>query len=183
MAQPFFGRREPEPTTRPTHASHAPASASASSVPPALQSGATAASLPSGTRESAAKLTVGPNIKLKGLEITDCDTLLVEGTVEATMKSRVIEIAQMGAFKGEAEIDVAEIHGRFEGSLTVRDKLVIHATGRVSGKVRYGKLVIAEGGQLSGEVQVGPASASVNTSPATPSSVSAMNSQALARVA
>jgi hypothetical protein len=36
------------------------------------------------------------------------DTLLVEGSVEATMKSRVIEIAEIGAFKGEAEIDMAE---------------------------------------------------------------------------
>ena len=31
------------------------------------------------------RLIVGPNIKLKGVEITDCDTLLVEGRVEASM--------------------------------------------------------------------------------------------------
>ena len=105
----------------------------------------------------AAILIVGPHIKLKGLEITDCDTLLVEGSVEATMKSRVIEIAEIGAFKGEAEIDMADIRGRFEGKLTVRHKLVIHATGRVTGTVRYGSLVIEEGGQLCGEVQVATA--------------------------
>lgn len=99
------------------------------------------------------KLTVGPNIKLKGVEITDCDTLVVEGLVEATMDSRVIQIAEQGAFKGSAEIDIAEIHGHFEGSLTVRQKLVIHATGRVTGKIRYGKVVIEEGGQLSGDIE------------------------------
>jgi len=37
----------------------------------------------------------------------------------------------------------------------VRHKLVIYATGKVSGKIRYGKLVVEEGGQLSGDVQVG----------------------------
>ncbi|HEY8907762.1 MAG TPA: polymer-forming cytoskeletal protein, partial [Rhodoferax sp.] len=37
----------------------------------------------------------------------------------------------------------------------VRDKLVIYATGRVTGKIRYGKLVIEEGGQLSGDIQFG----------------------------
>ena len=104
---------------------------------------------------SSAKLTVGPNIKLKGVEITDCDTLVVEGTVEATMDSRVIHIAEQGAFSGSADIDIAEIHGAFDGKLTVRQKLVIHSTGRVTGTVRYGRLVIEDGGQLAGDVALG----------------------------
>lgn len=111
------------------------------------------------TNEVGSKLIVGPNIKLKGVEITDCDTLVVEGFVEATMDSRVIQIAERGAFKGSAEIDIAEIRGEFDGELTVRQKLVIYATGKVSGKIRYGKLVIEEGGQLAGDVQVGAANA------------------------
>jgi cytoskeletal protein CcmA (bactofilin family) len=98
------------------------------------------------------KLIVGPDIKLKGAEITDCDTLVVEGRIEATMDSRVIQIAQHGVFSGTANIDVAEIHGRFEGELTARKQLVIHTTGKVSGKIRYGKLAIEEGGELSGEI-------------------------------
>jgi len=109
----------------------------------------------SGSNEMGSKLIVGPNIKLKGVEINDCDTLVVEGRVEATMDSRVIQIAEKGAFKGSAEIDLAEIRGDFDGDLTVRQKLVIYSSGRVSGKIRYGKLVIEEGGQLSGDVQVG----------------------------
>lgn len=109
----------------------------------------------SSTNEGGSKLIVGPNIKLKGVEITDCDTLVVEGRVEATIDSRVIQIAERGAFKGSAEIDIAEIHGEFDGDLTVRQKLVIYSTGKVSGKVRYGKVVIEEGGQLSGDIQVG----------------------------
>ncbi len=106
-------------------------------------------------KEGGSKLTVGPNIKLKGVEITDCDTLVVEGTVEATMNSRVIQIAEQGAFKGSAEIDIAEIRGEFEGNLIVRQKLVIYATGKVTGTIRYGKLVVEEGGQLSGEIMFG----------------------------
>ena len=107
------------------------------------------------TNEVGSKLIVGPNIKLKGVEISDCDTLVVEGRVEATMNSRVIQIAEMGAFTGSAEVDLAEIRGDFEGELTVRQKLVIFGTGKVSGKIRYGKLVVEEGGQLSGDVQSG----------------------------
>ena len=111
------------------------------------------------TNESGSKLIVGPNIKLKGVEISDCDTLVVEGRVEATMNSRVIQIAEMGAFTGSAEVDLAEIRGDFEGELTVRQKLVIFGSGKVSGKIRYGKLVVEEGGQLSGDVQSGGMSA------------------------
>jgi cytoskeletal protein CcmA (bactofilin family) len=64
----------------------------------------------------------------------------------------VIQIAEQGVFHGTAGIDVAEIRGRFEGELTVRKQLVIHATGKVTGKVRYGKLAIEEGGELSGDI-------------------------------
>lgn len=99
------------------------------------------------------RLIVGPDVKLKGAEILDCDTLVVEGRVEATMDSRVLRIAEKGAYKGTVGIDIAEIHGHFEGELTAREQLLIHATGRVSGKIRYGKILIEEGGELSGDVQ------------------------------
>ncbi len=124
----------------------------------------TASHTASHTAEGGSKLTVGPNIKLKGVEITDCDTLVVEGLVEATMDSRVIQIAEQGAFKGSAEIDIAEIHGVFDGNLTVRQKLVIYASGKVTGKIRYGKVVIEEGGQLSGDIECSVAAASKSSS-------------------
>ncbi len=98
------------------------------------------------------RLIVGSDVKLKGAEILDCDTLVVEGRVEATMDSRVIRIADKGAFIGKVSIDIAEIHGSFEGELIARSQLIIHATGRVSGKIRYGKLVIDEGGELCGDI-------------------------------
>lgn len=102
---------------------------------------------------SASSLIVGPHVKLKGAEILDCDTLVVEGRVEATMDSRVIRISEAGAFSGKVGIDVAEIRGVFDGELTARQQLIIHATGRVSGKIRYGRILIEEGGEVSGDVQ------------------------------
>ena len=117
----------------------------------------------------AARLIVGPAVKLKGAEILDCDTLIVEGRVEATMDSRRLRIAENGSFAGTVSIDVAEIHGCFEGELTARSQLVIHATGRVSGTIRFGKLVVAEGGELNGEISVIADTASTtiaNTAPA-----------------
>ena len=172
----LFGKRDTNaPTTSPFSSPGGNASGSGSTVTKSTPMGgvSTTASTPSSsvstvsnsstsspmssTNEVGSKLIVGPNIKLKGVEITDCDTLVVEGRVEATMDSRVIQIAESGAFKGSAEIDIAEIRGEFDGELTVRQKLVIYSTGKVSGKIRYGKVVIEEGGQLSGDVQVGTA--------------------------
>src|SRR5512146_2518131 len=105
-----------------------------------------------GDEGAGSKLIVGPNIKLKGVEIHDCDTLVVEGRVEATMVSRSIQIAEHGAFEGKVDVDVAEIRGAFHGEMTARKKLVIHASGRVSGKIRYGKMLVQEGGEMTGDI-------------------------------
>jgi cytoskeletal protein CcmA (bactofilin family) len=102
----------------------------------------------------AKRLIVGRDISLTG-EITACDVLVVEGKVEASLAdSRMIEIADSGIFKGKAEIDSAEIAGRYEGELTVRDRLFVRATGKVVGSVRYGRLEIECGGEIIGDVQV-----------------------------
>ena len=178
MATPFFGKRETEPSVSPLTPNNlrqgtaqgyaTPGSAgSLQSAPASASSGAKAADPLSSagvSAEGGSKLTVGPNIKLKGVEITDCDTLVVEGLVEATMDSRVIQIAEQGAFRGSADIDVAEIRGEFNGNLTVRQKLVIYSTGKVTGTIRYGKLVIEEGGQLAGEIMFGTASGGASPS-------------------
>jgi cytoskeletal protein CcmA (bactofilin family) len=161
LQSPFFnnGKREDVRPNTPNGAALA-AAATAPTAP-----AANSVAMPEGE----AKLTVGPNIKLKGVEITDCDTLVVEGSVEATMDSRMIQISERGSFKGSAEIDVAEIRGAFDGNLTVRQKLVIYATGKVTGRIRYGKVVIEEGGQLSGEIEFGaPAANATQGRPATP---------------
>src|SRR5690606_12987533 len=69
-------------------------------------------------------LIVGREIALSG-EITSCDRLVVEGSVEANLANcRDIDIAESGLFKGSASIDEAEIRGRFEGVLTVKKRLL-----------------------------------------------------------
>jgi cytoskeletal protein CcmA (bactofilin family) len=99
------------------------------------------------------KLFVGPGIRLEGVAVTNCELLVIEGHVEATVDSTAMEIASPGTLSGIARIDVADIHGEFTGELTARTRLTIHGTGRVSGVVRYGSLIVAEGAVLAGDVQ------------------------------
>ncbi|HLI10675.1 MAG TPA: polymer-forming cytoskeletal protein [Alphaproteobacteria bacterium] len=99
------------------------------------------------------KLIVGRDISLNG-KISSCDRLVVEGEVEAELHNcHTIEIAESGTFKGAAEIESAEVSGRYEGSLTVRESLLIRGTGRVSGTIRYGRLQIEQGGEINGDVR------------------------------
>jgi cytoskeletal protein CcmA (bactofilin family) len=167
----FFNKREPIATpVRLGSAANSPVTPGSMSpsvrapAEPELESLLAMPAAPVAAESTGSKLTVGPNIKLKGVEITDCDTLVVEGFVEATIDSRVMHISECGAFKGSAEIDIAEIHGQFDGNLTVRQKLTIYASGKVTGKIRYGKLVIEEGGQLAGDIQFGAVQASKSSS-------------------
>ena len=100
------------------------------------------------------RLTVGRDIILSG-EITSCDVLVVEGRVEATLSnSHAIEISSTGHFKGKAEIDEADINGSFDGTLTVRTRLLVRSTGKVTGTVRYGQLEVERGGEVTGDVQL-----------------------------
>ena len=145
-----------------TRGSHAPAK-------PAAPSGAQRANVPRQVSEipgrprrvdrgragqsEGNKLTVGRDIRLKG-EITACDKLVVEGRVEASLtNARVIEVAPSGFYKGDAQVDEADISGHFEGHLIARDKLTVRADGRISGSIRYGRIVIESGGEVSGDMQ------------------------------
>ena len=133
--------RQPQSTPAPVAANAAPAPSETIIEPKAAD-----------RKES--KLVVGHDIKIKGVEISDCDTLVVEGRVEATLDSRVLEIAEHGVFQGTIAVDQAEIRGRFEGEITVRKQLIVHASGKVSGKIRYAKIKMEEGAEIAGDLAV-----------------------------
>ena len=100
------------------------------------------------------RLTVGRDMSLKGAEISDCDRLVIEGVIEGNLNSgRYLEIDYGGIFTGTAVVDNAEIAGTFDGDLTVHNRLAIHASGLVRGKVRYGQLEIERGGRVNGQAE------------------------------
>ncbi len=104
-------------------------------------------------RREEKRLIVGQGIVLKG-EVSACDRLVVEGRVEVSLNdSDVIVIAEGGEYRGNAHINEADISGKFEGSLTVRKRLIVRATGQVNGEIRYGELEVERGGRMSGDLQ------------------------------
>lgn len=99
-------------------------------------------------------LVVGREISLAG-QIAACEKLVVEGSVEADLEGcRQLEISPTGYFKGSAEIDEAEIAGRFDGRILAKKRLKVRASARINGSVEYGQLEIEAGGIISGDLQV-----------------------------
>jgi cytoskeletal protein CcmA (bactofilin family) len=99
-------------------------------------------------------LVVGRGISLQGT-VTDAERLVVEGTVESQMmQAAELQVAPSGVFRGEVQVEDAEIAGLFDGTVTARNSLVIRATGKINGVARCKRLAVEEGGQLMGRMEM-----------------------------
>jgi cytoskeletal protein CcmA (bactofilin family) len=99
-------------------------------------------------------LVVGKGISLAG-SVTDAERLVVEGTMESAMlHAAELIVAHSGVFKGEVEVEDAEIAGVFDGTLTARGSLTIRSTGKLVGTARSKRLSVEDGGQLSGRMEM-----------------------------
>ena len=120
------------------------------SAPMARPPAAPMAEMPDGGK----RLIVGQGIQMKG-EITACDRLVVEGQVEVTLKAtRMLEIKPTGHFTGSCEVEEADVSGVYDGNLTVRGRLIVHAGGRVTGDISYGEIELERGAQITGKLSV-----------------------------
>jgi cytoskeletal protein CcmA (bactofilin family) len=98
-------------------------------------------------------LIVGREISFSG-DITSCDRLIIEGSIKANLKNcQNMMIAETGIFRGNGSTDNAEVRGRVEGDLVVHKRLLIRASGHVSGRITYGEIEIEAGGKISGVIQ------------------------------
>jgi cytoskeletal protein CcmA (bactofilin family) len=98
------------------------------------------------------RLVIGKQIRMSG-EISGCEKLVVEGTVEATLSEvKTIDVTANGTFKGTAEVESAVIAGAYEGTLTVNGHLEVAASGVVKGSVSYKTIMVANGGKLLGTI-------------------------------
>jgi cytoskeletal protein CcmA (bactofilin family) len=99
-------------------------------------------------------LVVGRGISLQGT-VSEAERLVVEGTVESQMISATeLSISESGVFRGEVQVEDAEIAGTFDGTLTARGALVIRGSGRILGVARCRRLMVEEGGQISGRMEM-----------------------------
>ena len=99
-------------------------------------------------------MVIGRGISVHGT-IQDAERLVVEGIVEAKMiQANELAIAQGGMFRGEVEVEEAEIAGTIDGTLTCRTALIVRSTGRVLGTARCRRLQVEDGGQNTGQIEM-----------------------------
>lgn len=99
------------------------------------------------------KLIVGRDIELNG-EIKNCELLVVEGVVEATLiNTKALEVTERGVFRGTAPVEKAYIAGLVEGDLIVDGHVMIRSTGVVNGNVKFDEIEIERGGRVRGSMQ------------------------------
>ncbi len=100
---------------------------------------------------SSGELVIGRGIKVKG-QIGACKTLVVEGELDASVEVRSLRLLEGGVFKGTAVVQDADLTGHFDGQLTVKGRLRLSPSARVSGQIRYRRILIEEGGEISGDI-------------------------------
>jgi cytoskeletal protein CcmA (bactofilin family) len=151
-AQPELPRRRVDLPTSPAGGGQQSAGAAAAGVETAPLAATSERLEPD--RYSGKRLIVGQGIRLSG-EISSCDRLVVEGEVEVTLNDTLaLEIASSGRFTGGCEVEEADISGVYEGDLTVRKRLFVRGSGKLTGTIRYGELELERGGQIAGNVSV-----------------------------
>lgn len=140
------GQNQPSPLSMPPGPGSAPAR-------PGMNPGMGAAPAPRPTAERRT-LVVGRGISVQGT-VTEAERLVVEGTVEASMiHATELSIALGGVFRGEVEVEDAEIAGIIDGTLLARGSLIVRATGKVLGTARCRRLQVEDGGQITGRIEM-----------------------------
>ncbi len=131
-------------------APQAPLPAAAAPRPMAPAAGRTPGREPAERRT----LVVGRGISVQGT-VQDAERLVVEGTVEASMiHATELSVAPGGVFKGEVEVEDADIAGTIDGTLTARGNLIVRSTGKVLGIARCRRLQVEDGGQITGRIEM-----------------------------
>jgi cytoskeletal protein CcmA (bactofilin family) len=155
-----------------------PPAASAAAAPakptitasPTTRPSAPVAGRPTGRAEAGEKrvLQLGKGISIQG-SVTEAERIVIEGTMESQLlQCQELAISHSGVFKGEVQVEDADIAGVFDGTLTATGSLTIRATGRVLGVARSRRLSVEEGGQLTGRMEMiteNPTSAPMQVAP------------------
>jgi cytoskeletal protein CcmA (bactofilin family) len=150
--RPVVAKEQPPVVPAPPKPTAAPLGGPALSGRPAVAPAAPRVTRPEGAERRT--LVVGKGISLQGT-VSDAERLVVEGTVESLMITAAeLIVAHAGVFKGEVQVEDAEIAGTFDGTVTATNTLVIRATGKVLGTARCRRLQVEEGGQLSGRMEM-----------------------------
>ena len=97
--------------------------------------------------------------EIKG-EIRFRDVLRVDGKISGKIESEgELVVGESGEIDAEVQVGILSVSGRVAGTMKIRDKVEIHAKGRISGDLTVDKpnLVIHEGAVFEGDINMNAA--------------------------
>lgn len=131
----IFGKNDSRPaeaTARPT--SPSPSPAPAGHAAPAR----------------ATACVIGPRVQLKG-ELHGSEPVLVEGSIEGSVRlTAELRVAAGGSVKADVSAHTLVVAGEVVGDCQASERVVIEASGRLTGNIRAPRIVIAEGATFRG---------------------------------
>lgn len=95
---------------------------------------------------------IGPDLVVKG-DIKNGGVIEVHGYVEGSIAADHLIVHDGGRVFGTVRANAADVSGKVQGTVAVRNLINIGPTGTVAGDVRYGKLALATGGNLDASVR------------------------------
>ena len=98
------------------------------------------------------KAVIGADLVIYG-DLRNAEDVDVLGTVIGMVDSDRVTIHSTGRVAGTLNAGTADVSGRLEGRVRVRQLISIGEAGIVRGDVRYGQLALAPGGDLDASVR------------------------------
>lgn len=95
---------------------------------------------------------IGEDMVVRG-DIKNGGLVEVRGYVDGSLVADRLLVHKSGRVYGKVRADSAEVNGRLQGTVSIKQLISIGNTGAVSGDVRYGQLALSAGGDLDASVR------------------------------
>jgi cytoskeletal protein CcmA (bactofilin family) len=94
-------------------------------------------------------LVIGDGVTFKG-SISAPGKAIINGVVTGELIADDLLIGQKGKVTGVVKAREIDVHGELNEDINCRSHLLIHSTGKVSGKLEYHEIEIERGGKFKG---------------------------------
>jgi cytoskeletal protein CcmA (bactofilin family) len=113
---------------------------------------------PSGSpqRATGAVCVIGPRVQLKG-ELHGAEPVVVEGSIEGSVRlTAELRVAPGGTVKADVSAHTLVVAGEVIGDCQATERVVIEASGRLTGNIKAPRIMIAEGATFRGTSDMSP---------------------------
>lgn len=100
---------------------------------------------------------IGEGTRILG-HISSNGDLRIDGTIEGdVLTSGKCVLGATGSVKGNIDAKNADVSGRVDGDIKIKELLLVKSTGKVNGDIKTAKIVVENGGEFNGACTMGNA--------------------------